>query len=951
MEIEEFLPQYPSIDPDEIYRLYENETFANAIFRKKEFYEKKLTSQPETERPATGELLAHQDLMARFMGSHTLYNEILLFHFPGTGKTCTAIGVAETLFASKEPSITKALILVNNQELVRRFTNEIAFVCTKGQYLPAENEVDEENVLGESENERLYRRAKAKVRERYSIYTHQTFHDNVLRTSPPERWRNVYSNTIIVIDEVHNITNSVSYTLYHQFLHSLDNRKIMLLTGTPMRDDASEITPILNLILPMTMQLPLPNMFLREFVTRDGDNPPVLNEKGVESLTKACRGRTSYLRSSTTIPIQYIGKPIRPVRFFHLVGNKMSPFQTDVYDHVFQQDSGWYSEAQQASLFVFPDGSYGKNGFDTYIQTRSFGRVSYSADFLKPIASLASLEAKLEAVAKFSTKYASVIRSIVVDGPEENCFVYTESIREGGAIMFGLCLELFGFKGVTNANVRGNEPRYTILSSDEGSGNLKDLIRLFNRPENASGKKLRVLVGGRKIAEGLTFKNIQQIHIVTPHYNYAQIDQAIARGVRAFSHPQLPEGTPVKVFLHAALPESATPSIDVRMYHISENKDILIKQVERILKQSSFDCALSYDRNRICDGVDGSRACDYMACAYRCNGVPYPYILQPSDIDKSTSQLFYSDMLQVTTWFQRIFRSRFSVTMEELFTNPNGYTPMTILACADNLIQNNATFTNRYGFKSYLHQDGNIFFLADTAIQPKRLVDAFYTEYPVVQHERQSFTALLDQVSNSQDEKTTATLCNMNFNEQTKAIDAMHMDLQKRVVQQAIAAVEDTPMRQWILQRFASHITREPNNHIILSGFGAPLSYHRGKWTAYQSTVSQEQLERGIYGEMVNGKFRIVDLRDIPLSEREREALKRGKECKSFKKPDLVELILSLGIPLPENTVLPEVDVALLLSKYKGRPLPARELDYATAQFWITRKTPVLCETLKKWLL
>ena len=44
-----------------------------------------------------GDLLKHQKLIARFFSSHTLYDELLMVHEMGTGKSCSAVGAVEQI--------------------------------------------------------------------------------------------------------------------------------------------------------------------------------------------------------------------------------------------------------------------------------------------------------------------------------------------------------------------------------------------------------------------------------------------------------------------------------------------------------------------------------------------------------------------------------------------------------------------------------------------------------------------------------------------------------------------------------------------------------------------------------------------------------------------------------------------------------------------------------------
>ena len=45
--------------------------------------------------------------------------------------------------------------------------------------------------------------------------------------------------------------------------------------------------------------------------------------------------------------------------------------------------------------------------------------------------------------------------------------------------------------------------------------------------------------GWGDLRSGITIKNVEQVHIVNPWYNYGKIIQAVARAIRFGSHEQL----------------------------------------------------------------------------------------------------------------------------------------------------------------------------------------------------------------------------------------------------------------------------------------------------------------------------------------------------------------------------------------------------------------------------
>ena len=87
-----------------------------------------------------------------------------------------------------------------------------------------------------------------------------------------------------------------------------------------------------------------------------------------------------------------------------------------------------------------------------------------------------------------------------------------------------------------------------------------------------------------------------------------------------------------------SIPSKKTFSIDLHKYKSSEEKDLKIKNVERIMKESAVDCALNYKRNR--RDVENSRECEYQSCDYVCDGIENMNILTQ---DYSTYKLYYDN--------------------------------------------------------------------------------------------------------------------------------------------------------------------------------------------------------------------------------------------------------------------------------------------------------------------
>lgn len=220
--------------------------------------------------------------------------------------------------------------------------------------------------------------------------------------------------------------------------------------------------------------------------------------------------------------------------------------------------------------------------------------------------------------------------------------------------------------------------KYAIMSGTNKPSTNSEILRYYNTPENISGGKLKVILGTQTSSTGVDYNAVQHVHITEPWHNYTKIYQAIGRATRHCRHKDLDESERyVKVYRYCSTvpdtlydedgeiydltrqdaagvaeddvvgvlmpydddggtsrePETyeitakkmLTGTSDEIYYIRSIRKDILIKQVERILKENAVDCGLMRNMNylpKYDDERDGSRACDYTKCNYTCTYMP-----------------------------------------------------------------------------------------------------------------------------------------------------------------------------------------------------------------------------------------------------------------------------------------------------------------------------------------
>jgi hypothetical protein len=953
MDIVNFLPKYPNITPYENTLLNPYSVdFYDSIYMKKEFYDERLEAQEDI-NPDPGNLMKHQKIIARFFSSYTPYNHLLLVHAMGTGKTCSAIGAVEHI-KNYGDGFKGVLYLAKGDALINNFMNELIFKCTDGRYIP-------EDYSSLTNLEKIHRRKKA-IQSYYKFNTFETFakkikgwNDDYIRTN--------YKNYIIIIDEVHNlriqskITGLNVYDQFNRFLHVISDCKVLLMSGTPMKDNVDEIASVMNLILSPDEALPTGDIFISDFFTQQGD---VYTPKptAISILKQKFKGRVSYLQAmESNVEKVFMGEHLGKLNHLMVVSDIMSNFQTLSYKKAFILDTetakkGVYSNSRQASLFVYPDGTYGKDGFNTYITRSSKKGITVMGDdgrkqtltsfSLKPALRMALIgDDSINKLTKFSAIYGASIRNILRAQEEGKCvFVYNEFVEGSGLILFGLLLEIWGFTKATGNEQKGNnKPRYASLTNlTSSTSQIRDLVARFNQPDNINGRVIQILVGSRKISEGFSFQNIQVEEIQTPWFNYSETSQAIARGYRLGSHRMLIEAglerPQLQIYQRVSLPDPKVmpmeDSIDLRMYEISEKKDISIKAVERIIKESAFDCTLNYARNNRTSSIDGERDCEYMSCRYTCEGVHPDETLTKNQLDYSTYQLYYTQTAieDIISTVKDIFLTIFSIDLYTLSNNFDKYTQFDIITSLRKMINENIIITNKYGLPSYLKEEYNIYFLVDNLSVNGTFSSEYYTKYPHIKSNK-TFKELLNPIYIESLPNIVSRIC------KATTMDTIRINMTKLPL-----SLNETFLESSLLAKKLEITTNIPVRELLISYFnksydiinGAIVSWllldndgilrclppEGNEWIncppEYKNLIIKRQEENkqkmegniyGIYGQYnpETNNFCIRDVRqDIPDKKHQRTA---GKVCINWNAEDLYNFAIRvLNIPIPPRDIL-----------------------------------------------
>jgi len=331
-------------DNSYLYPTLDDPNFNIKISQKKEFSDTKydgvifdVEAYANILKTAEYELLPQQAFVRNFLSFQTPYNSLLLFHGLGSGKTCSSIGVCEEMRDYlKQMGINKSIIIVASPNVQNNFKlqlfderqlKEVDGIWTMKGCIGNKllKEINPTRMKG-LKREKIIQLVKNLINSSYSFQGYVQFSNEIVRKSgnPNDtmdtKIRNLeieYSNSLIVIDEVHNIrisddneNKNVAKNL--MFLVSVvSNIRLLLLSATPIFNSYKEIVWLLNLL---NMNDRRGIVSVSDIFDKNGDWKKDKDGKeiGKEMLIRKATGYISYIRGENpyTFPFR-----IYPDRF------------------------------------------------------------------------------------------------------------------------------------------------------------------------------------------------------------------------------------------------------------------------------------------------------------------------------------------------------------------------------------------------------------------------------------------------------------------------------------------------------------------------------------------------------------------------------------------------------------------------------------------------------------
>ncbi len=593
----------------------------------------------------------YQHLMQHYLSIRSPYRSLLLYHFLGTGKTCSSITVAEAFLKDHRAGDEPSIIVVASGTLHKSYEGQIFSISQKASLEALREQCTGDyytRLVGklkvpttEKERDSLQREIDTKIGQRYEFITYQKFANKIEKLDKEGKLDSL-SNKVIIIDEAHNLRDinidqqkqqqKALTPLLIKLLRIGRNNRLVLLSATPMYNEPDEILWLLSLLCLNDKR----NDIL------DPDNLPPLFEKGVliptmrRKLEKLASEYISYVRGNNpfTFPIRIspeaLGIPILKTSvtdddvedplwptYYHdgLVPTPLGVIQQDEINKKLEKSKDIKIQMkiyEQLNCIVY-NGKTGRDWLYDMFEVEMSPALSFryrtTTPWLSPIPDLlGSIASKMLRICEFIKSSTGIV-------------VVYSNYNWSGIVPLALALEHVGFGRYGGSKLLHKvpsskkhpkmvpytfkdipNPQYAILSGNQdimkGGKSLTEVLENINSPDNKDGKMIKVVLITPIAREGLTIKNAREMHILNPWYNINNLEQVIGRAIRTCSHMLKPiEERNVTVYLHTSVsydPKTGAPadSADLHSYRISARKLAQTNEITEILRDSAWDCSL-----------------------------------------------------------------------------------------------------------------------------------------------------------------------------------------------------------------------------------------------------------------------------------------------------------------------------------------------------------------------
>lgn len=590
-----------------------------------------LRSKACSSTQASFTLQSHQRFLRRVLSPDSPTRSALVVHGTGTGKTCTAIQVAEEYILRPEFQDRKVMIVASAavQENFRDQLFDMSRVkvtdaglleskqCTGRRYLEMLQRIEQDpkNWANPDVRDKLERTADKIIDEFYDFTAYATFGNRInemetLGKAKFNAWVNeTFDNRILILDEAHNIrptedvkTEKGITKALEKIVKIANGLVLVLLTATPMYESYEEIFLYFNLFLwnerrqPLTKTLMASDFFDANANLKEGE-PRTTFLGYCQDYVSYVKGENPFTFPFRLPPPASVSPPptktwtgedgIAPLRYLTVVDTMAKGIQAQVLQKERRKDDDKKRTLlMQPTIAVLP----GNADFEATFTRRGEQFAYTGTPFLGPAT-----------LAEHSAKFARVIQSL--EAGEGITFVYSNFVTMG-AVLFAMALEEHGYGPssgpalLVNPAYKGPQKgTYALLTSLKNEKAIAKLVGQARNEQNRDGSKIRVIISSPLVAEGVDFRCVRQTHILDPWWNMSRIEQVIGRSLRTCSHTLLEsEKQNCTVYLHTVRTPGGKECYDAYTYRTKvEPKAEKIARVRLLLERGAMDCPLQAD--------------------------------------------------------------------------------------------------------------------------------------------------------------------------------------------------------------------------------------------------------------------------------------------------------------------------------------------------------------------
>jgi hypothetical protein len=495
---------------------------------------------------STFELQIQQQFFKRLINDHQELREMLLYHQIGSGKTLTSIVIAEE-HMKINPDMKVLVILP--ARLKTNFYNELMYFSAYGKigdYINLEDYILYSSLnTTTSIKDKIYKEFVKMVDKKYTIISFERFRIDCANSgSPREYLVNLCNNKVVIIDEVHNLINfkyklsdlaliednkyprpkryiPSSSTLFLKTMvkYARPSSRFIFLTATPIFDNVKEFTELVKI---MNAKIDI--------------NAILGNERmvSIDRLIPLLAGKVSYFPGSSEIAypsVSYVNHDVTPSDYQMKMCKYIRPFMFSSEE----PNNSYFSLERRASILAFIDKNSYKEIKDKEIPN------AYKKTFKETI------PFAVRNPERYMPKIKALIDQIETSFGKQ--LVYSSFIEYGVELTAELLMKRgwIDIKKVLKGEIKNPEnykcfARWDGLTKNEEKDAIKTLV---NSLDNLDGKILRLVIGSPAMREGVSFKHIQDYHLLDPVWNQSTKTQVEGRAIRFCSHYDIPEDHPV----------------------------------------------------------------------------------------------------------------------------------------------------------------------------------------------------------------------------------------------------------------------------------------------------------------------------------------------------------------------------------------------------------------------